>query len=154
MPTADTIDTDEKLRLTRRITTAVWLVPRTLQTHLLNPAEDAAAYAAELRNQLVCGEEEAELAADLLAARHKPTLALYELSCAVNDVPLDTMQRSTMDMAVSQLCDALGTCDRIFHSPVPVVYTRFAARFVELFMLFLPLALYKEFSGYWNHWPL
>lgn len=140
----------EKLRLTRRIADAVWLFPRTMQTHLLNPAEDADAYAAAVRRKL----PDQELAEDLIAARHKPTLALYELSCAINEIPLDTVQRSTIDTAVSQLCDALGACDRIFSSPVPVKYTRFAARFVELFMLFAPLAMYKGFGGFWNHWPL
>lgn len=145
------IDKEEKLRLMRRITTAVWLFPRTLQTHLLNPAEDAAAYEVDVRASPLV---DPDFAADLLTARHKPSLVLYELSCAIDEVPLDTIQRSTLDTAVSRICDAMGDCDRIFHSPVPVVYTRFAARFVELFMLFLPLALYKEFGEYWNHWPL
>ena len=141
---------EEKIRLTRRIINAVWLFPRTMQTHLLNPAEDADAYAAQIRSSL----PDTELVEDLIAARHKPTLVLYEMSCAINDLPLDTIQRTTIDTAVSELCNALGACDRIFGSPIPVVYTRFAARFVELFMLFLPLALYKEFDAYWNHWPL
>jgi predicted membrane chloride channel (bestrophin family) len=130
---------EEKVRLLRRIATAVWLFPRTMQTHLLNPAEDAVAYAAEIRDKL----PNKELAEMLVAARHKPTLALYEMSCAINELPLDTFQRTTIDSDVSQMCDAMGGCDRIFGSPVPVSYTRFAARFVELWMLFVPFALYQ-----------
>jgi putative membrane protein len=130
---------EEKVRLMRRLTTAVWLFPRTMQTHLLNPAEDAVAYAAEIREKL----PNKELAEMLVAARHKPTLALYEMSCAINELPLDTFQRTSIDSDVSQMCDAMGGCDRIFGSPVPVSYTRFAARFVELWMLFVPFALYQ-----------
>ena len=76
-------------------------------------------------------------------ARHKPTLALYELSCAINQLPLDTFQRMTIDAQVTAMCSAMGVCDRIFVSPVPVIYTRFLARFVELFMAFVPFALYE-----------
>jgi len=145
----DGVDGTDKLRLARRITKAVWL---------FNPAEDATAFANELRHQRTRMHDDEKdtdsLLTDLVSARHKPSLVLYELSCAINDMPFDTVQRSTMDTAVSHLSDALGDCERIFHSPVPVVYTRFAARFVELFMLFVPLALYDEFGGYWNHWPL
>jgi putative membrane protein len=144
------IPVEEKIRLARRIADAVWLFPRTMQTHLLNPVEDAEAYVADVWEKL----PDHELAEDLIKARHKPTLALYEMSCAINEIPLDTIQRTMIDTAVSQMCDAMGGCDRIFGSPVPVVYTRFAARFVEFFMLFVPFALYKEFGGYWNHWPM
>ena len=79
----------------------------------------------------------------LSIARHKPTLALYELSCALNQLPLDTFQRTTIDGQVTAMCNAMGVCDRIFVSPVPVIYTRFLARFVELFMAFVPFALYE-----------
>lgn len=123
----------------RRIANGVWLFARTMQTHLLQPTEDADAYAVEVRERLP-NEELAEM---LISARHKPTLALYELSCAINQLPLDTFQRTKIDAEVTEMCDALGDCDRIFGSPVPVIYTRFAGRFVELFMLFVPFALYE-----------
>lgn len=129
---------------------AVWLFPRSLQRHLLQPAEDEEAYRRDITDKV----SDRRLAEELTIARHKPSLALYEMSCAVNAIPLDTIQRTTLDKAVSRLCDAMGSCDRILSSPVPVVYTRFAARFVEIWMLSLPLALYQPFEGTWNHWPL
>jgi len=49
----------------------------------------------------------------------------------------------TIDEQVTAMCNAMGVCDRIFVSPVPVIYTRFLARFVELFMAFVPFALYE-----------
>jgi predicted membrane chloride channel (bestrophin family) len=140
----------EKYRLVRRIADAVWLFPRALQRHLLQPAEDEEPF----RRDVVERVKDRRIVDEILVARHKPSLALYEMSSAINEIPLDTVQRTTLDKAVSQLCDAMGGCDRIFTSPVPVVYTRFAARFVEVWMLTIPLALYKPFDGSWNHWPL
>eukprot|EP00977_Amphora_coffeiformis_P016712 scaffold5238_cov177-Amphora_coffeaeformis.AAC.7 len=141
---------DEKYELVRRVADAVWLFPRSLQRQLLQPAEDEEAYRKDIMDKV----RDPRLAQELTIARHKPSLALYEMSRAVNAIPLDTVQRTTLDKAVSRLCNAMGSCDRIFASPVPVMYTRFASRFVEIWMLSLPLALYKPFEGTWNHWPL
>lgn len=141
---------DEKYALVRRVADAVWLFPRSLQRHLLQPAEDEEPY----RKDILARVQDKRLAQELLVARHKPSLALFELSSAINAIPLDTVQRTTLEKAVSQLCEAVGGCDRIFTSPVPVLYTRFAARFVEIWMLSLPLGLYRPFEGTWNHWPL
>lgn len=124
----------------RRVADALWLFPRTLQTHLLHPVEDEDAYLRDIREERV---EYRQLAQELTIARHKPTLALSELSCAMIQLPLDTFQRTTLDAQVTDTCNAMGVCDRIFVSPVPVIYTRFSARFVELFMAFVPFALYK-----------
>lgn len=40
-----------------------------------------------------------------------------------------------------------GICDKIYSSPVPLVYTRHTARFLSLWALLLPFALYSVFSG-------
>ena len=48
------------------------------------------------------------------------------------------------------LGDLVEVCERIFTSPVPLVYTRHTARFLTCWMLLLPLALWSTFPG-WNH---
>jgi ion channel-forming bestrophin family protein len=141
------IPDSEKYRLIHRIAECVWLFPRSLQRHLLNPAEDEEAYVKAVRQRLPPA-----LAEDMVRARHRPTRAMYEMSKAVNTLPLDSIRRSTVDQAVSQLCDACGGCERIFGSPVPSIYTRHAARFLELWIFFLPLALWTPFEFCWNHW--
>jgi ion channel-forming bestrophin family protein len=138
---------EEKVILIRRVADCVWLFPRSLQRHLWNPVEDTEPFANAVRGRL-----DYKLAEEMINARHKPTRALYEMSKAVNELPLDTIQRSTIDQCVTTLCDALGACDRIFGSPVPSIYTRHAARFLELWMFFLPLALWNSFGFCWNHW--
>lgn len=137
----------EKHRLMARLAAAIWCFPRSLARHLLSADEDAADYASDVRSNL-----RADLAEDLIAARHKPTRALYELSCAINEFPLSDWRRVAMDSAATTLCDAMGSSERIFTSPVPRFYTRHTARFLEVWLLLMPLTLYGAFDYTWNHW--
>ena len=138
---------EEKQRLLARLAAAVWCFPRSLTRHLLSAEEDADDYAIDLRANL-----RPDLAEDLIAARHKPTRAMYELSCAINEFPLSDWRRVAMDSAATTLCDAMGSSERIFTSPVPRFYTRHTARFLEVWLLLMPLTLYKTFDYTWNHW--
>jgi ion channel-forming bestrophin family protein len=142
-----TLPPEEKHRLLARLAAAVWCFPRSLARHVLSADEDAADYATDVRSNL-----RADLAEDLIAARHKPTRALYEMSCAINEFPLSDWRRVAMDSAATTLCDAMGSSERIFTSPVPRFYTRHTARFLEVWLLLMPLTLYSSFDYTWNHW--
>ena len=61
------------------------------------------------------------------------------------------MRRLQMDSAVTLFEDIAGGCERIFSSPIPLVYTRHSARFLAIYLLFLPLGLYESFANSWNH---
>ena len=52
--------------------------------------------------------------------------------------------------SVTEMGDALETCERIFTSPVPLVYTRHTARFLSCWLLLLPLALWEPFGTSWT----
>lgn len=137
----------EKQRLIRRVANAVWLFPRAEQRHLLSAREDEEAYRSAVRERLPPA-----LAEDMVSfERHRPSRALYELSSAINEIPIEMFRRVSVDKSVSHLCDAMGGCDRIFGSPVPVSYTRHTARFLELWLLFLPLCLWGPLENSWNH---
>lgn len=143
------IPPSEKQRLLCRLAAAIWCFPRSMTRHLLSADEDEANYATECRENL-----RPELAQDLIAARHRPTRALYEVSCAINELPLAPWRRITMDKATTVLCDAMGSNERIFTSPIPRAYTRHTARFLEVWLLLMPLTLYDVFSDSWNHWGM
>jgi len=48
------------------------------------------------------------------------------------------------------LCDNVGACERIFKSPIPLVYTRHTSRYVGLWLGLLPLAIWAADPS-WNH---
>ena len=55
-----------------------------------------------------------------------------------------------MDATLSELCDDVGACERIFKTPIPLVYTRHTSRFVGFWLALLPLAVYGVDTS-WNH---
>eukprot|EP01033_Poteriospumella_lacustris_P007541 gene7542-5423_t len=50
-----------------------------------------------------------------------------------------------MDRGLIELGAALENCDRIYTTPIPLVYTRLTARFLLLWLMTFPLTLYNEF---------
>ena len=87
----------------------------------------------------------------LLDAPHRPLRALSLLSAAMDRLPIDEKKKVEMDKSIILLGDACEACERIFASPVPLVYTRHTARFLSAWLLLLPLGLWESFSGSWNH---
>jgi ion channel-forming bestrophin family protein len=140
---------EEKRRLICRLASAVWSFPRSMTRHLLSPTEDEAAYVADCRSNLQSG-----FAEDLIAAQHRPSRALYELSCVINAIPISTWRRINVDKAANVLCDAMGSNELIFTLPVPRAYTIYTERFLAVWLLFLPLTLYDAFADTWNHWAM
>jgi hypothetical protein len=53
-----------------------------------------------------------------------------------------SLLRFVMDQNVNALVDYLGACERIFRSPIPLVYTRHTGRFITSFMVLVPLAIW------------
>ena len=62
------------------------------------------------------------------------------------------MHSSRMDSTFSILLDITGANERIFKSPIPLVYTRLTSRFLTFFLVLLPLALWGQLGESWNHW--
>ena len=124
----------------------IWSVPRSMTRHLLSAGEDEVAFQEQVRERLC--EENAEA---LIAARHRPQRALYQLSRSVRKLPLDFRQRMQIDESLTVLIDMIGTCERLFSAPIPLFYTRHTARFLSTWLLLLPFALYEPFDATWNH---
>jgi predicted membrane chloride channel (bestrophin family) len=117
-----------------------------MQRHLWGFHEDDEAFQREVRARLQPFEAEG-----LIAARHKPTRANHDLSRAINQLPLTYLRRIEIDKSAIEFANAMGACDRLFSSPVPLFYTRHSARFLGVWILLLPFALYDPFIESWNH---
>ncbi len=53
-----------------------------------------------------------------------------------------------LDEEVRKLEAALGTCERIMRTPIPTSYTRHTSRFLFMWTMFLPFALWDMFGFY------
>ena len=93
----------------------MWLFPRAEQRHLLSKREDEEAYQTAVRERLWSNPE---LAEDMVSfERHRPSRALYEMTTAINEIPIEMFRRVAVDESVSHLCDAMGgtlVCEEAF----------------------------------------
>mmetsp|Transcript_17879 Transcript_17879/g.29585 ORF Transcript_17879/g.29585 Transcript_17879/m.29585 type:complete len:423 (+) Transcript_17879:128-1396(+) len=140
------IDEETRKKHLERLADTVWAFSRSLQYHLRGKVEDEEDYLRDIQEKL-----SPAMAQALIDARHKPTRAMYELTTTINALPMTYFRRLELDHSVVALCDAMGGCERIFSSPVPLVYTRHTARFLGFFTLALPVALWNAFEASWNH---
>ena len=124
----------------------VALFPKALRS-FLRGAEDDAIFEQEA-TELV-GADAAEA---LMVSKNRATFVANMISATVVRADINPMDRSKMEEATSKLVDYLGACERIFRSPIPLVYTRHTARFLTTFMMLLPFGLWGATSQSWNHW--
>jgi putative membrane protein len=128
-----------------RLALAAWLFPRAIMNKLSGPDDDDG-FREELREQYGEDFDSSSFVSRLMSAPDKSYAALMNLSTAVNALSIDEQRRIEIDKSVVVLGDTMGSCERIFTAPVPLVYTRHTARFLGVWMLLLPFAMYDDFA--------
>jgi len=140
----DTSDPRGRLAL-ERLWRATWTIPRCLTNRLAGKDEDDVAFETEIRDAYAGDDPTNFIQHVLLEAPNRPAAAMLELTMILNDSPIETLQRIEIDKSIVIIGDCIGSCERIFTSPVPLVYTRHTARALSCWLLLLPLALYGSF---------
>ena len=140
------IDPAEREYLLGQVSLFTWAFVRSMKRHLSPPEEDEEDYIAELKSRLTPEQAEA-----IISATHRPNRALYDLSIAIEKLPMHFMRKNEINKNLSIFEDTLGGSERLLSSPVPLFYSRHTARFLSLWLLFLPFALYEQSGGSWNH---
>mmetsp|Transcript_19332 Transcript_19332/g.25533 ORF Transcript_19332/g.25533 Transcript_19332/m.25533 type:complete len:501 (-) Transcript_19332:527-2029(-) len=140
------IDMEERAEKLNRLSKSVWSFSRALARHLTPPDEDEEQFQKDVRERL-----DPEQAEALIASDHRPNRAMYDIGCAINDLPMHFMRRNQMDLDVAHFEDISGGCERIFGTPIPLVYSRHTVRALTTFLLFLPFGMWGQFGDSWNH---
>jgi len=120
-----------------------WLFARSTMNGLSGPDDDIQ-FVAELQVAL---RDAPDLLAQFLCAPDRSTASLIQLSLSLDRIPVAQKLRLEIDKSIIVLSDCLGSCERIFDSPVPLVYTRHLSRFLSLWLLLLPLSMYETFAS-------
>mmetsp|Transcript_29384 Transcript_29384/g.70873 ORF Transcript_29384/g.70873 Transcript_29384/m.70873 type:complete len:458 (+) Transcript_29384:125-1498(+) len=129
-----------------RLSKCTWAFVRSMKRHLSPEWEDEAEFRRELYERLPSTQAEA-----IINAAHRPNRALYDLSMAIENLPMHFMRKNEMHKALTIFEDNLGSSERLLTSPVPLIYNRHTARFLSFWLLLMPFALYSPFKGTWNH---
>mmetsp|Transcript_25391 Transcript_25391/g.38351 ORF Transcript_25391/g.38351 Transcript_25391/m.38351 type:complete len:409 (-) Transcript_25391:405-1631(-) len=119
----------------------VWLLSRSLMNDL-SGTEDEESYRKEL-NEVFSNND--ALIVNMCNSSDRTMSALACCSQALNSIPIDEKLRVETDKSLVLIGDCIGVCEKIFSSPVPLVYTRHTGRFLSVWMVLLPSALYKSF---------
>jgi predicted membrane chloride channel (bestrophin family) len=124
---------------------------KALRNFLRGPTDDAT-FRSELMTIVTKGHMTKSQVDACMAAKNRPMFMLNAMSAAVRKANIDPISRSRIDASISTLVDLTGACERVFKSPVPLVYTRHTSRFLAMFLLFLPFGIWPAMGDSWNHW--
>jgi predicted membrane chloride channel (bestrophin family) len=130
----------------KAVSLATWSFVRAMKRHLSPEKEDEEAFRAELHEKLPAPQASA-----IINAAHRPNRALFDLSIAIENLPMHFVRRNEVHTAVTIFEDNLGSSERLLTSPVPLFYSRHTARFVSVWLLLMPFALWEPCKGSWNH---
>jgi len=124
---------------------------KALRNFLRGPSDDdifrGELYAVVGKGLMTQGQAEATM-----AAKNRPMFCLQGMTAVLREADITDIDRSRVDQSIATLVDLTGACERIFKSPVPLVYTRHTSRFLTAFLVLLPLGLWEVMGAYWNHW--
>jgi putative membrane protein len=96
-----------------------------------------------LREELAGVLEPRELES-VMASAHKPNHVVQIMSELMTHCHISGWDKINMDDNITQFHDNIGTCERLFKTPIPVAYTCVTSRFLMLWHLTLPFALWED----------
>lgn len=144
-------DDDYHQALKRRLAAETGAFIKALRNFLRGPADDET-LRGELSELVYAGLMSPTQADATMRASNRPMFCLSAMSATLRKANLDPMQAARIDSTISILVDLTGANERIFKSPIPLVYTRLTSRFLSIFLMLMPLALWGQLSDSWNHW--
>jgi putative membrane protein len=127
----------------------VWLYCRSVMNKLSSPDEDELVY----KEQVMRVFEASPIAQTIITSPDRVTSAWREMSVQLHSLPAaDPKALIETDKSIIILGECTSICEKIYSSPVPLVYTRHTARYLSVWSLLLPCALYSSFSGAGAPW--
>jgi len=145
-PLKQAVNTAERQYLLGQVSLMTWAFVRSMKRHLSPVDEDEEAFKEEIKSRLT-----PEQAQNIIDAAHRPNRALYDLSVAIENLPMHFVRKNEINKNLSIFEDTLGGSERLLTSPVPLFYSRHTARFLSSWLLLLPFALWEPFANSWNH---
>ncbi|KAJ9534421.1 hypothetical protein QJQ45_016111 [Haematococcus lacustris] len=88
----------------------------------------------------------------LCGSQHRVVKSISIIAEVVKQAPMTPMQQQLMMLNVQFFHDALGMCERIYRTPLPLTYTRHTSRFLLIWLTSLPFALWAPF--HWGTIPI
>jgi len=136
--------------LKRRMAAETTAFARALRNFLRGPSDDDV-LRGELYELVSAGLMSPAQAEATMSASNRPMFCLQAMSATLRRADIDSMNMGRIDTSISVLVDLTGANERIFKSPIPLMYTRLLARFLSVFLVLMPLGLWQALGESWNH---
>merc|ERR1711966_570814 len=107
------IDPAERQYLLGQVSLMTWAFVRSMKRHLSPPSEDEDDFVDEIRARLTPSQ-----AAAIISAAHRPNRALYDLSVAIEKLPMHFVRKDALNTNLSIFEDTLGGSERLLSSLV------------------------------------
>jgi ion channel-forming bestrophin family protein len=95
----------------KAVSLATWAFVRAMKRHLSPPAEDEDEFQKELKERLPPAQAKA-----IIDAAHRPNRALYDLSLAIENLPMHFLRKNEVQKAVTIFEDNLGSSKFTVHA--------------------------------------
>eukprot|EP00475_Leptophrys_vorax_P039158 TRINITY_DN7019_c0_g1_i3.p1 TRINITY_DN7019_c0_g1~~TRINITY_DN7019_c0_g1_i3.p1 ORF type:complete len:474 (-),score=7.45 TRINITY_DN7019_c0_g1_i3:195-1616(-) len=82
--------------------------------------------------------------AGIMNATHRPNYVLLVMSECMRSCTMVPTDRLAMEANFATFADDIGGSERLFKTPIPLSYTRLTSRFLVLYHMFLPFALWDS----------
>ena len=104
------------------LSNAVWLLCRSLMNDLTGPGDEEN-FRSEVMEVFSIGKEggEEDIVIKMFESKDRSMAALTHASRALDNVPIDEKRRVEIDKSLVIIGDCIGTCEKIYSSPVPLV---------------------------------
>jgi putative membrane protein len=117
--------TEEGRRSIQELSNSVWLLCRSLMNVLSGPSDEES-FRDEVTNAYahLFGDDEGEdvdVVTKIIESSDRSMAALAQASRALDGVPIDEKRRVEIDKSLVIIGDCIGTCEKIYSSPVPLV---------------------------------
>lgn len=138
----------------------VWLYCRSVMNKLSSPEEDEEVYKEQVRKVFQDSPKSTSkslsaIGENVISSSDRVVSAWKEVSIQLHSLPLtDPKALIETDKSIIILGECTSICEKIYSSPVPLVYTRHTARYLSVWALLLPCALYSSFSGMGEVWAV
>eukprot|EP01041_Mallomonas_annulata_P011243 gene11243-23509_t len=91
---------------------------------------------------------------DIASSQHRLQRVATKLSDILRRANLLPNVQCHVDKGICDMVDAACVCERIYTTPIPLVYTRHTARFLFIWLLTVPMSLYHELRNKWAVIPI
>lgn len=142
---------EEQVAMVKHLGVTSWALMRTLKHELSGRLDPVSAYEKDVK----AGYETLTKSrpTKLLSSSNKLFRAQYDIHQAIEPMTpyISLLDKRALINSVNDVALQCVNCERLYTTPIPLLYTRHTLKFLTIWLSLMPFALYDVFEDSWNH---